>query len=237
MTQQPDDANGRRRVVKKVVRKAVVPPVQPLAVQTPVTQGASAPQPKVRRRRNASPKPLVASRPWLSSVPWPHVRGRATDFRYVVTDSVRDAADHVRDGIADSWYRVIDLRLPRLSPVQRAAVGSGMLGLLALAYGWGFYQLFSTRATQAGGSWGLLAFVVLAVIAYALSELLLVGFGVPPGRPASFLAMLLVVLLVLLASGVTAWALVPTLIAISFAAWIVARKSDATQREDIRRLP
>lgn len=153
-----------------------------------------------------------------------------------------DGVDAVRNRILDGWDWLISLRLPHLSPLKGSAVTGVLVGLMCVAIGWGFYELFSaTLGTQAGGGWGFLAFVFLSFVAFFVGELLLSGFGVPHARVVSILSVLLVLLMVLiffinLAAGVWAWLLIPTLFALGFMA-STAVMNVATKEENTQRLP
>ena len=148
----------------------------------------------------------------------------------------------VRHRIEDSWDWLVSLRLPHLSPVRGSAIAGLLVGVLSVAIGWGFYELFSaTLGTQAGGAWGFLAFVFLSFVAFFIGELLLAGFGVPHPRVVSVLSVLLVLLLVLvffldLAAGVWAWLLIPVLMAFAFVA-SSAVMTAASREQNPQRLP
>jgi hypothetical protein len=164
-------------------------------------------------------------------MPRPDVRGH-----------VRDALAGVRHRIEDAWDWLVSLRLPHLSPVRGSAIAGVLVGVLSVAIGWGFYELFSaTLGTQAGGAWGFLAFVFLSFVAFIIGELLLAGFGVPHPRVVSILSVLLVLLLVLvffidLAAGVWAWLLIPVLTALAFVA-SSAVMTAAAKEQNAQRLP
>jgi hypothetical protein len=128
----------------------------------------------------------------------------------------------VRHRIEDGWDWLASTRLPHLEPIPGSAVTGVVVGLLSVVIGWGFYEIFSaTLGTQAGGGWGVLAFVFLSFVAFIVGELLLTGFGVPHARVVSILSVLLVLLVVLLffielAAGVWAWLLIPVLTVLAF---------------------
>jgi hypothetical protein len=117
---------------------------------------------------------------------------------------------------------VTGARLPRLSPLRGAAITGAIVGVLSVALGYLSYELFSaTRGTSAGGGWGALVLVVVAFAAFAIGELLLGAFGIDYARVISFMAIMLVLVLVLtfflnLAAGSGAWILMPLLGMISF---------------------
>lgn len=153
-----------------------------------------------------------------------------------------DAFIGLRHRIEDAWDWLISVRLPHLSPVRGSAIAGLLVGVLSVAIGWGFYELFSaTLGTQAGGAWGLLAFVFLSFVAFFIGELLLAGFGVPHPRVVSVLSVLLVLLLVLvffldLAAGVWAWLLIPVLMALAFVG-SSAVMAAAAKEQNPQRLP
>jgi hypothetical protein len=263
MTERPDDSP--RRVVKKVVKKTVVRPVAPSSphgagstvgrpAATPVTSAA----PRRGAARLTTPARAQASRsvaPTQSTAPATNFSRGATPTstptrqptaprrrlpRPDVRRHVRDALAGVRDRIEDAWDWLLSLRLPLLSPVRGSAIAGVLVGVLSVAIGWGFYELFRvTLGTQAGGAWGFLAFVFLSFVAFIIGELLLAGFGVPHPRVVSILSVLLVLLLVLvffidLAAGVWAWLLIPVLTGLAFvvssAVMAVAAKEQNAQR-------
>jgi hypothetical protein len=168
--------------------------------------------------------------------------GRLADAGYAVLDRIRDGVAHLGDLLADGWDWLVRLRLPHLSPARGSAVTGALVGLVSVALGWGFYQLFSaTRGTQAGGGWGFLALVFVAFVGFIAGELLLSGFGVPLPRVVSILSILLVLLLVLvffikLAAGMWAWLLIPALSALCFVASTTAMQA-ASQEKNDQRLP
>jgi hypothetical protein len=175
-------------------------------------------------------------------LPKPDIRGRASDLGHGIGHGVSDIGCAIGHRFVDAWDWLVSLRLPHLSPAKGSAITGVIVGLLAVTMGWGFYQLFSaTLGTQAGGTWGFLAFVFLSFVAFIIGELLLSGFGVPHARVVSILSVLLVLLLVLvffikLAAGLWAWPLIPTLCAICFVA-SNAIMSVATREENSQRLP
>ncbi len=171
-----------------------------------------------------------------------NIGGQLSDLRHAITDRIGDGFAYLGDLIADGWHWLTRLRLPHLSPARGSAVTGTLVGLLSVALGWGFYQLFSaTRGTQAGGGWGFLALVFVAFVAFIAGELLLSGFGVPLPRVVSILSILLVLLLVLiffikLAAGMWAWLLIPALSALCFVASTTAMRV-ASQEKNDQRLP
>jgi hypothetical protein len=195
-----------------------------------------APKVKPRKERPAKEKKPRRERRSLN------LGGRLADAGYAVLDRIRDGFAWVGDAIADGWHWLVRLRLPHLSPVRGSAITGALVGLLSVALGWGFYQLFSaTRGTQAGGGWGFLALVFVAFVAFIAGELLLSGFGVPLPRVVSILSILLILLLVLiffikLAAGMWAWLLIPALSAVCFVASTAAMQT-ASQEKNDQRLP
>jgi hypothetical protein len=263
MTEQPD--NPPRRIVKKVVKKTVVRPGVPSAprsagpvggrsVSTPVTSASSAHRgparlttpgrPQASRSvptAPAAPRPNVprtAATPAPAPAPAPAAARRRRLPRLGIGALVRG----VRHRVEDAWDWLVTLRLPHLSPVRGSAITGVVVGVLSVAIGWGFYELFSaTLGTQAGGAWGFLAFVFLSFVAFVIGELLLAGFGVPHPRVVSVLSVLLVLLLVLvffldLAAGVWAWLLIPVLMALAFVV-SGAVMTAAAREQNPQRLP
>jgi hypothetical protein len=100
--------------------------------------------PKARSRIFPRAKRLLPSRPRLPSLPRPDVRARATDLRYAITERVQDATDRLRDLVSDGWHRA-RLRRAQMSSVQVVAIVGILLVLLAMAYGWGIYQVLHPR--------------------------------------------------------------------------------------------
>lgn len=268
MTEQPD--NPPRRIVKKVVKKTVVRPGAPSAprsagpvggrsVSTPVTSGSSThrgparlttpgrPQASrsVTPSAPATPRPTVshnAATPSPPPAPAPAAAPRRRLPRLRIGGFVRGGVSGVRHRLEDAWDWLVTLRLPHLSPVRGSAITGVVVGVLSVAIGWGFYELFSaTLGTQAGGAWGFFAFVFLSFVAFVIGELLLAGFGVPHPRVVSVLSVLLVLLLVLvffldLAAGVWAWLLIPVLMALAFVA-SGAVMTAAAREQNPQRLP
>jgi hypothetical protein len=225
-----------------------VPPVSPpaaapdVAVVTP-GKPARAPKPPKAPRAKKAPK---EKKPRKEKVARERrsldLGARLSDLRHAITDRIGDGLAYVGDLIADGWHWLLRLRLPHLSPARGSAVTGALVGLVSVALGWGFYQLFSaTRGTQAGGGWGFLALVFVAFVAFIAGELLLSGFGVPLPRVVSILSILLVLLLVLvffikLAAGLWAWLLIPALSALCFVASTSAMRV-ASQEKNDQRLP
>jgi len=180
--------------------------------------------------------------PDLPSLPRPDIGGGLSRARYAVTDRIHDAFAAVGDRVADGWHWLIHLRLPHLSPLRGSALTGVLVGLLSVAFGWGFYLLFSaTRGTSAGGGWGFLAIVFVAFIAFIAGELLLSGFGVPLARVISILSILLALLIVLiffvkLVAGVWAWLIIPAVTSLAFIA-SSAIMPIASQEKNTQRLP
>jgi len=164
-------------------------------------------------------------------LPRPDIRGHA-----------HGALLGVRHGFEDAWDWLINLRLPHLSPLRGSAITGLLVGVVSVAIGWGFYNLFSaTLGTQAGGRWGFVAFVLLSFVAFVIGVLLLAGFGVPHARVVSMLSVLLVLLAVLvffidLAAGVWAWLLIPVLGAFAFAGSSALMEA-ISREENAQRLP
>ncbi len=179
MTEQPDASP--RRVVKKVVKKTVVRPVSvgsPRSTGTGVGRPAVTPVTRATTRPGAArlttPARAQASRavaptpPAQVAVGQPtpassaSIRGRASGFSH----GIGDAFLGVRHRIEDAWDWLVSMRLPHLSRMLGSAVTGIIVGALAVAIGWGFYEIFSaTLGTQAGGGWGFLAFVFLSFVA------------------------------------------------------------------------
>ena len=107
---------------------------------------------------------------------------------------------------------------------QAALISGLFVGLVAVFLGWASAELFTaTRGTSSGGGWGALALVVVAFVAFFLGELLLDGFGVEQPRLTSFLGVVLVFVVILIAflepaQSQAAWILLPALGAVMFAA-------------------
>jgi hypothetical protein len=176
----------------------------------------------------AAPQPAAVPRRRL---PRPDIHGH-----------VHDALLGVRHRFEDAWDWLVHLRLPHLSPVRGSAIAGLLVGVVSVAIGWGFYNLFSaTLGTQAGGRWGFVAFVFLSFVAFVIGELLLAGFGVPHARVVSMLSVLLVLLAVLvffinLAAGIWAWLLIPVLGSFAFAGSSVLMEA-ISREENAQRLP
>jgi hypothetical protein len=213
-------------------------------VAAPAPRTAPQPKPgkeKVRKQKAPKEKAPKKSRR-LPSLPRPDLGGGLSRVRYAVTDRIHDGFDTVGDRIADGWHWLIHLRLPHLSPLRGSAITGALVGLLSVAFGWGFYLLFSaTRGTSAGGGWGFLAIVFVAFVAFIAGELLLSGFGVPLARVISILSILLALLTVLvffvkMVAGVWAWLIIPTVTALAFVASSAVMRI-ASQEKNDQRLP
>jgi hypothetical protein len=198
--------------VKKVVKKTVVRPA-------PATATAARPAP---------PKAKAAARPTKAlrrpSLDLSAVRSRGSLAARGIGDRVLDGLDVARDGLGRGADAVRGLRLPRLVSWQAAVVSGLVVGLTSVVLGWASAELFTaTRGTSSGGGWGALALVVVAFIAFFLGELLLDGFGVEQPRLTSFLGVVLVFVVILVAflepaQSNAAWILLPVLGGILFPA-------------------
>lgn len=224
-----DEPRPTKKVVKKVVKRTVV--------VRPTRPGAAAPTPsgttavKSRRPGGGSLAKLKAStktRPRLRIPSPPRRPGaglvpRAQQLGSRVGGRARDTGRATGDAIAGgvSWVR--DLRLPHLAPLRAAIITGLVVGLVAVSLGWLAREVFSaTRGTSAGGTWGALALVVMAFIAYLVGRTLLSGFGLDHVGAISFTSISLVFVLVLalfleLAATSYSWILLPVLSAIAFA--------------------
>lgn len=211
-------------------------PKAPKAPKEPKAPNAKKARKEKKPRKEKAHKEKVRKRPSFD------LGGRLSDVWYAITDRIRDGFAWVGYLFVDGWHWLISLRLPHLSPARGSALTGAFVGLLSVAMGWGFYQLFSaTRGTQAGGGWGFLALVFVAFVAFIAGELLLSGFGVPLPRVVSILSILLVLLLVLiffikLAAGMWAWLLIPGISAACFVASTTAMQI-ASQEKNDQRLP
>jgi hypothetical protein len=209
-----DEPRPTKKVVKKVVKRTVVRPASTTTADAP-------PAP-------AQPKAKAAARPKLAvkrpSIDLGSVRARGAGAARGAGDRVRDGLDVVRDASIRAFDVLRDLRLPHLVPWRAAAITGLVVGLVAVALGWGSAALFTaTRGTSSGGGWGALALVVVAFVAFFLGELMLDGFGVDQPRVTSFLGVILVLVVILvaflgMAEGNAAWIIVPALAAVGFVA-------------------
>jgi hypothetical protein len=177
-----------------------------------------------------------------ATAPQPAVVPRRRLPRPDIGGHLHDALLGVLHRFEDAWDWLINLRLPHLSPLRGSAIAGLLVGVVSVAIGWGFYNLFSaTLGTQAGGRWGFVAFVFLSFVAFVIGELLVAGFGVPHAGVVSMLSVLIVLLLILvffidLAAGVWAWLLIPMLAALAFAASSALMEA-ISREENAQRLP
>ncbi|MET1038138.1 MAG: hypothetical protein ABW075_07680 [Aeromicrobium sp.] len=246
-----DEQEPAKRVVKRVVKKAVVRPTTP-----------ADPAPKLRYGRpvatTAPPRAKVASRPGRTTTsperepaaPRPakvarqriNVRSRldtgrrhtATAWR-AVSGGAGTAAHTGGSFVAARARTVAAWRLPHINPHLAAAVTGAVVGLVSVLLGVISLAIFDAvrGVSSGGGLWGGLAFVAIAVVAVLVGESLLRGFGSPSARLTSFLGVVLVIIAMLglfleLTDSIAAFALIPLLgvVAYSLAHWLI----DAAER-------
>lgn len=207
-----EEPRPTKKVVKKVVKRTVVRPASTISTGT---------RPAPPKATAAAPPKKTVKRP---SIDLSSVRSRGAGAAHGVTDRLLDARDVVRDGLAAGWDALRRLRLPHLVGWQAALISGLFVGLVAVFLGWASAELFTaTRGTSSGGGWGALALVVVAFVAFFLGELLLDAFGVEQPRLTSFLGVVLVFVVILIAflepaQSQAAWILLPALGAVMFAA-------------------
>ncbi len=219
-----DERRPAKKVIKKVVKKTVVVrPARPGTTQVrhdaPPQVGAPLPKLKAKTATRKRPSFRIPTPPRR---PGAGLAGRARLAGNRLGERVRGFGYSTNRTVGRGFRTITGARLPHLSPLRGAAITGAIVGVLSVALGYLSYELFSaTRGTSAGGGWGALVLVVVAFAAFAVGELLLGAFGIDYARVISFMAIMLVLVLVLtfflnLAAGSGAWILMPLLGMISF---------------------
>ena len=203
-----DDKRPAKKVVKRVVKKAVATPASPRTAAPQVRYGrtvTTAPRP---RQGCSQPRPRPASQ-GASSQDRGRVQGQGRPEGRDVAGRAPHPASPVRSGPASSRVGDGDRRqlLPHSapgacrtgSPIPASVFTGAVVGLIAVGLGLASKSLFNElRGVSAGGGrWGSLTFVVVAFIAFVLGELLLSGFGVAQARLTSFLGVVLTIVAML----------------------------------------
>lgn len=230
-----DDSKPAKKVVKRVVKKAVVAPA-PTSEEPQVRYGrpvTTAPRPKAKvdaaptKSKPARPKIDVATKVKGAQKA---VTSKGSSAVSGVAGGVRSASSRLGDSISDSFYRLRTWRMPHWSPLPAAVFTGVVVGLISVGLALASKALFNElRGVSAGGGrWGSLTFVVVAFIAFVLGELLLSGFGVAQARLTSFLGVVLTIVAMLglfLGLADTIWAalIVPVVAVISYvlAHWLL----------------
>lgn len=234
----PDDTQrtpppGRARVVKKVVKKTVRRPANSGAAARPAASKPKATAvSRVTRTGGTTPSTTTAPRPAQPKVDLGAKVGtagralgaRGTGAARSGAGLVRRASGAVSTSTTDRYRATRDWRIPTQPPMRAAVLTGIVAGLVVVLLGWlAGLMFFAVRGTTAGGAWGGVVLVAVALVAFALGSWLLHSFGVVQPRLTSFLAVVLVVIAVLAAfletaAGVWAWLLLPALGAGAFVA-------------------
>lgn len=141
------------------------------------------------------------------------------DWRLAVADRSATAGRRVRSGtvavgtgVRSVGRRVVGVRLPHWPGVRGVLATAVVTGLVVVALGAAALELFDRIfGVKAGGAWGVLAFVLIAVAAVVTSRTLLGWFGHASATVTALLAQLfgVVLLLVLLPTNTQSlWSLV-----------------------------
>lgn len=227
-----------KKVVKRVVKKAVVQPPamrygRPAAAPSKVADHVEpTPSPPVSAEKIGA-KRSTFTRPQFKR---PHVdlgsvRGRTTQAASSVTATTRKFSRTSADFVVDRWYDLRAWWLPSLPPARASVITGLLMGLLAVGLGVGALAIFSQvrGVASGGGTWGSLTFVVVAFVAFAGGERLLAGFDTPMPRLTSFLGITLTLVAILglflgVADSTYAIVVVPVVTAAGYlvAHWLLA---------------
>lgn len=167
-----------------------------------------------RRRTDDEPDAAPDERPSGAST----VEHPAEPRPAVLLVRAREGSARVLGIVAHGLDRLFALPLP----AQAAGLGLG-LGLVAVLLCWGATRVFAAvLGTPAGGRWGFLVLVVVALVAIVVGARALARIGAPEPGSTSLVAVLLVPVVVLglfLGPSGTGWGflIVPVLAALSFA--------------------
>ncbi|GAA1748766.1 hypothetical protein [Aeromicrobium alkaliterrae] len=209
------------------------------------TPGASADAPVVDRERSTSKRSTKrATKPVAPVTPRRSPRDVLDDWRLATSErtvgaarSVRSGAGALGTGARSGGRRVLSVRLPHWPDVRGVLVTALVTGLVVVGLGAAtlalFKQLFGVKS---GAAWGVLAFAVIALVAFAVSRTVLRWFGHPSATAIAGLAQLIgiVLLLILLpTSAQSLWSLliVPSVaIASHLAGYGGVRLAEAEER-------
>jgi hypothetical protein len=220
-----DEQDPAKRVVKRVVKKTVVPPAPQTPAPPTVRYGrpvatAARPQAKAVARPGARSAPdttppapgtltPATKAPRQKSArqrPTVDLSAKAAGARelagrawWATADTTADVSKVVARSVA-TWARAVAAyRLPHINLYLASVITGAVVGLLAVGLGAGSLAVFdSVRGVSSGGGfWGGLAFVLVAAASLFVGEALLRGFGAHSARLTSFLAIVLVVVAML----------------------------------------
>jgi hypothetical protein len=225
-----DDSKPAKKVVKRVVKKAVGTPA-PKSEEPQVRYGrpvTTAPRPKAKvaaaptkASKQARPKIGVANKVKGAQKA---VTSKGSNAASGVAGAVRSASSRAADAVSDAFFSLRTWRMPHWSPLPASIFTGVVVGLISVGLGLASKSLFNElRGVSAGGGrWGSLTFVVVAFVAFVLGELLLSGFGIAQARLTSFLGVVLTIVAMLglfLGLADTVWAalIVPVVAVISYA--------------------
>lgn len=236
-----DDQSPAKKVVKRVVKKAVATPAQPKKAAPQVRYGrqvttttspkakAAAPATKKSVKTTKAPRPKVAVASKVRGAQ-KAVTSRGSSAASGVAGAVRSGSTRVGETVSDRFFALRTWRMPHWDPMAAAIFTGAVVGLIGVGSGLLSKIIFNELrgVSSGGGRWGSLTFVVVAFIAFVLGELLLTGFGVAQARLTSFLGVVLTIVAMLglfLGLADTAWGLVivPTVAVVSYmlASWLL----------------
>jgi hypothetical protein len=243
-----DEQDPPKRVVKRVVKKTVVRPVAPAEPAPKLRYGrpvapATKPRATVQSRAagpsrsattTAEPRPTtttkVAPRPAKAPRQRIDVRSKVSAARSRTSGTWHTAAGTIGSGartsgsfVAERARAVAAWRLPHINPYLAAVVTGAVVGLVAVGLGVLALAVFQEvrGVSSGGGLWGGLTFAGLALVAVALGDALLRGFGAHSSRLTSVFAVVLTIIAMLglfldLTDSLAAVALLPLLGAATF---------------------
>ncbi len=223
-----------KRVVKRVVKKTVVRPGPPPADAPAMRYGrpvaaTTATKPKAKVAAKPQTGPAAKAGPSKTAAPRPRPRvavgstissagSRVRDAWWVVADATSDGARTAGSVLVERAKAVAAWRLPHINLYLASIITGAVVGLVSVLIGYVSLTIFeSVRGVSSGGGlWGGIVFVAVAVVAVALGEGLLRGFGSTAARLTSVLAVVLTLVAMLslflgLLDSWTALAVVPVL--------------------------
>ncbi len=169
------------------------------------------------------------------------------DWRLAVADrsagagrAVRSGSVAVGTGVRSVGRRVLGVRLPHWPDVRGVLATAVVTGLAVVGLGAATLELFDRIfGVKSGGAWGVLAFALIAVAAFAVSRTVLGWFGHPNAVVTAALAQLFGVVLLLILLPTNAQSLWSLLIvpAVSVASHLAAHGGILLAEAEDRRDP
>lgn len=170
----------------------------------PADRGAAAttPRPAARTTPRSTPAPVPAK----PKVARRNPRDVLDDWRLAVTDRsagagrvIRSGTGAVGTGVRTVGRRVLGVRLPHWPDVRGVLATAVVTGLVVVGLGAATLEVFDRIfGVKSGGAWGVLAFALIAVAAFAVSRTVLRWFGHPSAVVTAALAQLFGVVLLLI---------------------------------------